>query len=84
MLGFLVLCNVGRLEMIFPMIMYQKQYKVKEILCRKFSKASGIEIQIQDWFVNRLLSLEVIAVQYFLILIDPGSNEKILIPFIYI
>ena len=44
MLGFLVLCNVGRLEMIFPMIMYQKQYKVKEILCRK--------IQRGNWYIN--------------------------------
>ena len=77
MLGFLVQWNVGRLEIIFYVIIYEQIYKVKEIICRKFGETTSIEIQSQHWGVNRQSSMEVIAVEYFSISIDSGSNEKI-------
>ena len=59
LLGLLVQGNVGRLEMIVFMIMYQKQYKVRERLFRKISEklvykyksSIGAEIGNYQWKV---------------------------------
>ena len=51
------------IEMIFPLYWIKKIYKVKERLCRKFSKETGIEMQSQHWVGNRQLSLEGFAVE---------------------
>ena len=61
--------------MIVSMIADQK-YKVKEKLCRKFQWKTGIEVQSKDWGGNRQLSMEGIAVEYFMNSINPGSNKK--------
>ena len=58
------------------MIIHKKQYKVKEILCRKFRETTGIEIQSQHWGGNRQLSTEGIAVEYFTISLHPVRNEE--------
>ena len=50
--------------------------KSKEILCRKFSKTTGIEIRSQHWGGNMKLSMEGIVVEYVLHSADPGRNEK--------
>ena len=64
MLVFLVKWNVVRLKMIVSMITNRKN-KAKERLCRKISKTNSIEIQSQNWCVNRQLSMKGIAVEYF-------------------
>ena len=51
-------------------------YKVEEILCRKIRKTNGKEIQIQNWGINRQLSMEGIAAEYFPNSVHPGSNIK--------
>ena len=77
MSGLLVQWNMGRLEMIVSVIMHQKMYiKLNKDYENKFSKTTGIEIQSQNWGGNRLLSMEVVAVEYFPNSVDPGSNEK--------
>ena len=50
--------------------------KIKEILCRKFSETTDIEIQIQHCGVNMELSMEGIVVEYFSNSDDPCRNEK--------
>ena len=52
MSGFLVQWNLSRLEMIVSTQMHKK-YKVKKYHPEKFSKTTGIEIQIQHWVENR-------------------------------
>ena len=42
----------------------------------KFSKTTGIEIQIQHWGGNRQLSMEGIAVEYLPSSIYPGNNKE--------
>ena len=65
-----------RQEMIIFMEIHGKSFKVKEILCRKFIKTTVIIIQSRNWGVNKQLSLEVIAVEYFPNSFYLGSNEK--------
>ena len=62
MSGSLVQWDVGILEIIVFVILYQKQYKVKEITCIKFSETTGIEIQSQNWGGNRQLSIGGVTV----------------------
>ena len=40
------------------------------------SETTSIEIQSQHWGINRQLSIEYIAVEYFNNSINPDSNEK--------
>ena len=76
MLGFLDKWNVGRLEMLVFAIMHQQKFKVKNGLCKKFSKCTSIEIQSQNWGGNRQLSKEGIAVEYFPTSVDNVNNEE--------
>ena len=50
--------------------------KLNKYYAENFSKTTGIEIQSQHGVVNRQLSMESIAVEYFLNSINPGTNEK--------
>ena len=49
--------------------------KLKKYYAEEFIEATGIEIKIQHWGVNRELSMEGIAVEDFTNLVDPGCNE---------
>ena len=76
MSGLLIQWNVGIIEMIFFAIFHQNIYKVKEILCGKIIKTTGIKIHSQHWVVHIQLSLKVLSVEYFPNSIDPGSNKN--------
>ena len=61
------------------MIFFNKNkegFEVKEILCGKFIKTTGIGIKSPHWGINRKLSMEVITVEYFPNSFDPGINKK--------
>ena len=75
-LGFLVLWNVGRPEIIIFIIMHTKNIKVNKGYVEKIRETTGTEIQSQHWGGNTKLSMEGIAVEYFTNSIDHGSNEK--------
>ena len=62
--------------MIITMIMNKNNIKSKKDYAKKFSETTSIEIQIQHLGGYRQLSMEDIAVEYFSITIDTGSNEK--------
>ena len=53
-----------------------KNIKLKIYYAKKFSEATGIEIQSQYWCGNRQLSIEGIAAEYFPTSIDTGNNEE--------
>ena len=57
--------------------------ELKKYNAETFSETTGIEIQSQYWGGNRQLFMEGIAVEYFTNLVDPGSNVKIRVSFIY-
>ena len=67
---------MGRLETISQDNASINNIKLKKYYAEKFSKATGIEIYIQHWVINRQLSVEGIAVEYFPNYIDTGNNEE--------
>ena len=50
--------------------------KLKKDYAKKFSEATGVEIQSQHWGGNRQLSMEGIAVECFPTSVDIGNNEE--------
>ena len=62
--------------MIVSARMHQKQLKLREDYAEQTSEATGIEIQSQNSGVNRQLSMEGIAVEYFTTSADNGKNEE--------
>ena len=65
MSGFLVKCNVGRIEINFPLWFTKKQYKAKKDYAEKFSETTSIETKSPHWTGNRKLSMEDIDAELF-------------------
>ena len=53
----------------------ENNFKLNKYYAEKFSKTTGIEIQIQHWGGNSKLSMEGISIGYFPTSVDPGRNE---------
>ena len=58
------------------MIIHQKKFKLKIYYSEKFSKATGIEIQSQNWGRDRKLLMEGIDVKYFQLLLILEKMNK--------